>query len=73
MKKIELDIWIELPVFQTILINPEKVLVLPKGYYEKFMDYMLQEEMYEHISKLESIKSKISVKTFEELIKDFPI
>jgi hypothetical protein len=73
MKKIELDIWIELPVFQTILINPEKVLVLPKGYYEKFMDYMLQEEMYEHISKLESIKSKISVKTFEELIKDFPV
>lgn len=50
-----------------LLVNPEKIVVLPKGYYEKFMDYMIQEEMYEYIPKLESIKDKISNKTFSEL------
>lgn len=67
MKIIELEIGCEKPVFETILVNPEKILVLPKGYYEKFMDYMMQEEMYEHISKLESVKDRISDKTLDEL------
>jgi hypothetical protein len=38
---IELEIGCEQPVFETILVNPEKILVLPKGYYEKFMDYTI--------------------------------
>ena len=67
MKKIELEIGCEQPVFETILFTPEKILVLPKGYYEKFMDYMLQEEMYEHIPKLQSVKDKISDKTLDEM------
>ena len=67
MKIIELEIGCEKPVFETILVNPEKILVLPKGYYEKFMDYMIQEEMYEYITKLESIKDKISNNTLGEL------
>jgi len=67
MRIIELEIGCEKPVFETILVNPERILVLPKGYYEKFMDYMIQEEMYEYIPKLESIKDKISNKTFGEL------
>lgn len=68
MKKIDLEIGLEEPIFQTILNNPEKIITLPKGFYEKFMDYMLQEEMYEHIPKLESIKQKVSDKTFDEMM-----
>lgn len=68
MRKIELEIGCEKPIFETILINPEKILVLPKGYYETFIEYMLQEEMYEDITKLENIKDKISDKTFDELV-----
>lgn len=68
MKKIELEIGCEQPVFETILVNPEKVLILPKGYYEKFMDYMIQEEMYEYIPKLESIKDKVSDKTLDDML-----
>jgi hypothetical protein len=67
---IELEIGCEQPVFETILVNPEKILVLPKGYYEKFMDYIIQEEMYEHISKLESIKDKVSDKILDEMLED---
>lgn len=70
MKIIELEIGCEQPVFEIMLVNPEKILFLPKGYYEKFMDYMIQEEMYEHISKLESIKDKVSNKTLDEMLED---
>jgi hypothetical protein len=31
------------------------------------MGYMTQKEMYEHISKLESVKDRISDKTMDEL------
>ena len=70
MKMIELEIGCEQPVFETILVNPEKVLILPNGYYEKFMDYMIQEEMYEDIPKLESIKDKVIDKTLDEILED---
>ena len=73
MRKIELEIGCEKPIFETILINPEKILVLPKGYYETFIEYMLQEEMYEDITKLENIKDKISDKTFDELLECFEL
>ena len=68
MKRIELEIGCEQPVFEAMIVDPKKIVFLPKGYYEKFMDYMLQEEMYEHISKLESIKDKISDKTLDEML-----
>jgi len=73
MRKIELEIGCERPIFETILINQEKILVLPKGYYETFIEYMLQEEMYENIKKLENIKDKISDKTFDELLECFEL
>jgi hypothetical protein len=34
------------------------------------MDYMIQEEMYEDIPKLESIKDKVSDKTLDEILED---
>ena len=68
MKKIELEIGVEEPIFQQIINNTEKIITLPKGYCEKIMQHMLQEEMYEQIPNLESVKSKISDKTLEEML-----
>lgn len=68
--KIQLEIGCELPIFQTILSSPDKILTLPNGYYEKFMYYILQEEMYEYIPKLESVKDRVSAKTLDEMLED---
>ena len=73
IRKIELEMGCEKPIFETLLINPEKILLLPKGYYERFIGYMLQEQMYEDIPKLERIKDKISDKTFDELLECFEL
>ena len=70
MKKIELEIGCEQPIFETMLTNPQPIMFLPTGYYEKFMNYLIQEEMYEDITKLEGIKDKVSDKTFEEMIEN---
>ncbi len=70
MEKIELEIGVERPVFECILSNPKKITYITKDMYEKFMNYMLQEEMYEHIEKLKSIKFKVIDTTFEELVKE---
>jgi hypothetical protein len=67
MKKEELDIASEKIIFFMVLNYPEKVLKIPKGLYEKFMDHMLREEMYEDIPKLERLKDKVCDETLEEL------
>lgn len=70
MKQLELEIGVEQPIFQMIINNPNKVLTLPKEFYDKFLKYMIQEEMYEHIPKLEGLKDKIIDKTFEQLMEE---
>lgn len=70
MKTIELEFGCERPLFEIILANPEKIVALPKGYYEKFLGYMIQEEMYEDIPKLEAVKNKISDETLDEMLKN---
>lgn len=66
--KIKLDPYSEQVIFDTILAKPEKILALPKEYYDKFMNYVLQEGMYEHIPKLQSVKDKVVDKTLDELL-----
>ncbi len=66
--KIKLEPYSEQVIFDTILAKPEKILALPKGYYDKFMNYMLQEGMYEHIPKLRSVEDKVVDKTLDELL-----
>ena len=68
MCNIELEVGCEQQVFDVIIDNPEKISILPKGFYEKFLAYMIQEEMYEHIQKLQAVKIKISDKTLYEMI-----
>jgi hypothetical protein len=70
MKQLELEIGVEQPIFQMVINNPNKVLTLPKEFYDKFLKYMIQEEMYEYIPKLEGLKDKIIDKTFEQLIEE---
>jgi hypothetical protein len=70
MKQLELEIGVEQPIFQMVINNPDKVLILPKEFYDKFLKYMIQEEMYEYIPKLEGLKDKIIDKTFEELMEE---
>jgi len=60
MRKIELDFGVEEPVLNTILTTPERITFIPTYMYEKFKNYLIQEERYEDIKKLESIKNKIS-------------
>lgn len=67
MSKIELE-QVEFSTLCGIINDPNKIIQLPKGFYEKIMDYMVQEEMYEHIPKLQSIKHKISDKTLDEIL-----
>jgi hypothetical protein len=70
MKQLELEIGVEQPIFQMVINNPDKVLILPKEFYDKFLKYMIQEEMYEYIPKLEGLKDKIIDKTFEQLMEE---
>ena len=70
MKQLELEIGVEQPIFQMVINNPNKVLTLPKEFYDKFLKYMIQEEMYEYIPKLEGLKDKIIDKTFEQLMEE---
>jgi hypothetical protein len=67
---ITLEFAIEQPIFNLILSNPDKVLILPKETYDKFFKFMIQEEFYEDISKLESIKGRLVDSTIDELIED---
>lgn len=67
---IELEQAFEEPLFQIVIDRPECITSLPKGLYEKFHAYMLQEEMYEEIPKLEGIKDKISDETLDEMLDD---
>lgn len=51
----------------TILNNPEIISLLPNEWYVNFMCYIIQEEMYEYISKLQSLKGVITNKTWTEI------
>ena len=67
---IYLDFYIEQPLLNTILTDPQRVTMIPEETYNKFYKYMLQEELYEDISKLESVKNRLTSKTFEECMED---
>ena len=67
---IYLDFCIEQPILEIILRDPQKIIMLPEETYNKFYKYMLQEELYEDISKLESVKNKLTTKTLDECMKD---
>lgn len=66
---IYLEFSIEQPIFNKIIINPKSIKVLPEETYNKFYKFMLQEELYEDIHKLESIKDRLTSKTLDECIK----
>jgi len=67
---IYLDFYIEQPLLNIILTDPQRVTMIPEETYNKFYKYMLQEELYEDISKLESVKNSLTSKTFEECMED---
>ena len=58
---IELETYLELPILNSILTTPEKIL-------QKFFDYLIQEERYEDIILLEKLKCKILDKTIKEIL-----
>lgn len=68
MKNIELEIYVEQPIFELIINSPEKITSLPKEMYNKFKNYLIQEERFEDITKLENIKNKVINKTLEEML-----
>ena len=67
---IYLEFSIEQPLFNKIITKPETVKVLPEETYDKFYKFMLQEELYEDIHKLESVKDRLISKTLSEYMKD---
>ena len=67
---IYLDFALEQPILETILTDPQRIILLPEETYNKFYKYVLQEELYEDISKLESVKNSLTSKTFEECMED---
>lgn len=67
---IYLDFYIEQPILEIILMDPQRIVMLPEETYNKFYKYMLQEELYEDIYKLESVKNSLTTKTLDECMKD---
>lgn len=67
---IYLDFTIEQPLLGIILADPQRITILPEETYNKFYKYMLQEELYEDISKLESVKNKLTTKTLDQCMED---
>ena len=67
---IYLEFAIEQPLFNKIITNPENIKALPEETYNKFFKFMLQEELYEDIRNLESIKDRLVSKTLEEYMED---
>lgn len=67
---IYLEFSIEQPIFNKIIINPASIKALPEETYNKFYKFMLQEELYEDIHKLESIKDRLISKTLDECVKN---
>ena len=67
---IYLDFAIEQPILEIILTDPQRITMLPEETYNKFYKYMLQEELYEDISKLESVKNKLTTKTLDQCMED---
>jgi hypothetical protein len=67
---IYLDFALEQPILETILTDPQRIIILPEETYNKFYKYMLQEELYEDISKLESVKNKLTTKTLDQCMED---
>ncbi len=67
---IYLEFSIEQPIFNKIIINPASIKTLPEETYNKFYKFMLQEELYEDIHKLESIKDRLISKTLDDCVKN---
>lgn len=66
MAEIVLEQFTELTLFDCVLNTPERVSCLPRDLYDKFMDYALQEEMYECAEKLKTLEYKVVDKTLKE-------
>jgi hypothetical protein len=67
---IYLEFSMEQPIFNKMIINPKAIKALPEETYNKFYKFMLQEELYEDIHKLESIKDRLMSKTLNECVED---
>lgn len=65
-----LDFAIEQPLLEILIRNPQQISTLPEETYNKFHKYLLQEELYEHMGKLESVKDRLTTKTLEEYMRD---
>ena len=69
-KKINLDIWSEEVVLEQVLNSPEKIMAIPSELYNKFFDYLMQDERYEDIQSLEIVKDKIVDRTIESFFNE---
>jgi hypothetical protein len=67
---IYLEFSMEQPIFNKMIINPKDIKALPEETYNKFYKFMLQEELYEDIHKLESIKDRLISKTLNDCVED---
>ncbi len=60
----------EAAFLKQIIKEPNKINFIPKDIYKTIFDYLIQEEKYENIIILESLKDKIIDKTFEEWVEE---
>lgn len=66
--KIELDSWFEEPILNAIVVKPNLIGKLPIELYQKFYNFLIQEERYEDIIQLLSVKSKVVDNSLNELL-----
>lgn len=65
---IQLEIGVQKPVFDEICRDPNKIIQISKDWYDLFMNYMIQEELYEYIPNLQKIY--IIDKNWDEFIEN---
>lgn len=67
---IRLNDSVELPVYQTMIEEPDSIAILPRDMYHKFKAYMLENEFYEYMQNLHSLEDRITDKTYSEILKE---
>ena len=60
----------ELPILELAVKNPDELKEIPKDCFDRFRNYLIQEERYEDIPILNSQKHKVSERTLYTIISE---
>lgn len=58
-RELGLEIGIEIPLLQTIVFTPERVVFIPQEDYDLFWEICQDNEFYELLPKLRDVQSKV--------------